>query len=80
MSALTLTPGRSPAKSKHSHSNPPPAPPRLGHNAKSLDDLLAEIKDEYIYNTRVNPPLYGLTAEFIADGAQGGDEGCKTAA
>jgi hypothetical protein len=34
----------------------PPAvssPPVLGQNAKSLDDLLLALKDEYVYNTKV---------------------------
>ena len=33
----------------------PPATPAIGQNAKSLDELLQAIKDEYVYNTRVHP-------------------------
>jgi hypothetical protein len=32
---------------------PPAATPIIGQNAKNLDDLLAALKDEYLYNTRV---------------------------
>jgi hypothetical protein len=32
---------------------PPPSVPVIGQNAKNLDDLLAALKDEYLYNTRV---------------------------
>ena len=31
----------------------PPATPAIGQNAKTLDELLQAIKDEYVYNTRV---------------------------
>jgi len=31
----------------------PPATPAIGQNAKTLDELLQAIKDEYVYNTKV---------------------------
>ena len=41
----------------------PPAAPQIGQNAKSLDELLQAIKDEYVYNTKVR----AVSAELMPE-------------
>jgi len=43
------------------------APPVIGQNAKSLDDLMESIKEEYVYNTKVRIPApnYMLTRKNL---------------
>jgi hypothetical protein len=38
-----------------------PAAPVIGQNAKTFDELLQAIKDEYVYNTRVSFPSYHIS-------------------